>query len=478
MNWHWKELLPVDRYTVRAKDVLHDWDRKILTLLYQPLIGAFAYSLYLTLWSELEKDVYWSDENTHRYLMTLMDSPLNIIYQERKKLEAIGLLKTYKKKEEDGTVYLYELQPPMSPHAFFNNDVLSVYLYNRLGKSKYRQIRERFMLDNLDKNEYQEMTHAFDEVFSSLHHSEIVANFQSEISNVLELEKEKEIINRQNEVDLVLTKEHFDFDLLMTDLSAFIAPKELLTKEIKDTIVRLSFVYRIEPLQMSRILQQSIIHDDQINLDLFRKKVQEWYKIEHGSDPPSLGLRSQPLDLQTIKDKEPISEEEKVIKLFETKSPIELLESRSDGSKVPPADVKIIEGLLLDYQLQPGVVNVLIDFILTVNDMKLSKPLIDKIAGHWKRKNVKTVNEAMELARQEYKAKRTNFNENDKKQAKPKKSVQQRKDKLPKWLLEEKERDSSTNKKTEQKSEQDFEVKKQLFEQMLKQRLAEKNKEE
>ncbi|WP_096202724.1 replication initiation and membrane attachment family protein [Bacillus sp. FJAT-45350] len=480
MNWHWKELLPVDRYTVRTGDYLHEMDQKVLTLLYQPLIGAFAYSLYMTLWSELEKDSYWSDENNHRYLMTMMDAPLDLIYQERNKLEAIGLLKTFKKKEDESTVYLYELQPPMSSQAFFNNDVLSVYLYNRLGKNKFRQIRDRFMIEKIDKEEYSAVTRSFDEVFSSLHHSEIVANHQSELMQGLELDKQKEVIQRTAEDDITIENSQFDFDLMLHDLSSFVVTKEMITEEVREAIIRLSFVYRIDPLEMSRILQQSIIHDDEVDLALLRKRVQEWYKIEHGSEPPSLALRKQPLEYQTMIDKEPVTAEEKMIKHFETKSPLELLESRSAGAMVPLPDVKIVEVLLLDFQLPAGVVNVLIDYILTVNDMKLSKPLVDKIAGHWSRKNVKTVKEAMELARLE------NKKQQEYKQGKEKpkgtwtpKPKNVKKDKLPKWLIEENKKQTIEKKEEKsQKTSKDFAEKKLQFEMMLKQRMEEKQKRE
>ena len=52
----WMELLPIDRYKVSAKGLLHNYDRKVLTMLYQPLIGSRAFSLYMTLWGELEQD--------------------------------------------------------------------------------------------------------------------------------------------------------------------------------------------------------------------------------------------------------------------------------------------------------------------------------------------------------------------------------------------------------------------------------------
>ena len=171
MSWHWRELLPVDRYTVRTADYLTDMDQKVLVLLYQPLIGTIANGLYATLWAHLEKDQWTSPEQTHRHLMLMTELSLAQIFEERKKLEGIGLLKSYKRKQDSENQYLYELQPPMTPKQFFENDVLSVYLFNRLGKKQYRELRDRFSVDTVPMAEFQELTYSFDEVYTSLHHS-------------------------------------------------------------------------------------------------------------------------------------------------------------------------------------------------------------------------------------------------------------------------------------------------------------------
>ena len=41
-------ILPADTYTVVNKTVIKDLDRKLITMLYQPIIGYTATSLYFT----------------------------------------------------------------------------------------------------------------------------------------------------------------------------------------------------------------------------------------------------------------------------------------------------------------------------------------------------------------------------------------------------------------------------------------------
>ena len=58
---------------------------------------------------------------------------------------------------------------------------------------------------------------------------------------------------------------------------------------------------------------------------------------------------------------------------------------------------------MVNQKLMPGVINVLIDYVLKTHNMKLNKSLIETIAGQWKRKNIETVSEAIEECRKEHK---------------------------------------------------------------------------
>ena len=86
---------PADTYIVVNKSIITNEDRTILTMLYQPLIGPLPIMLYLSLWSDLDKIEIMSTEYTHHHLITNMQMTLKEIVDSRKKLEAIGLLKTF-----------------------------------------------------------------------------------------------------------------------------------------------------------------------------------------------------------------------------------------------------------------------------------------------------------------------------------------------------------------------------------------------
>ena len=86
---------------------------------------------------------------------------------------------------------------------------------------------------------------------------------------------------------------------------------------------------------------------------------------------------------------------------FETTSPYDFLCLKNHGGKPSRSDKLILEYLLLDLGLMPGVVNVLIDYVLRINNNKLTKNYVEAIASQWARSNVKTVTDAMTLAQKE-----------------------------------------------------------------------------
>jgi replication initiation and membrane attachment protein len=396
MTVHFQEVVPVDTYSVQSKGVLNEVDQNVLTLLYQPLIGAFAHSLYLTLWCEAKMN---HKSKKHQHLMNLTQFTLKDILSGRKKLEAIGLLKTLKKDGESSREYIYELQLPLSPKAFFTDGFLSIYLFNRLGQTKFNEIRESFLIPQADSSGFHDVTASFSDVFTSLHPSEMTSKSYSEINenvvseNVSFLEKGVQSKVRLGESD-------FDFEAMVNQISTFVVPKEVLTPKLKESIYKLAYIYQLEPMDMSRQIQNVYYSTGEINVENLRREIQKWYRFEHEEGLPVLALRTQPVHLKALQGMEPKSQEEELIKYFEEVSPFRLLEDYS-GTTPSEVDLKLVAYCMLDQNLTPGVTNVLLDYVLSGNDMKLAKGLIERIASHWARKKVQTVPEAMALARDE-----------------------------------------------------------------------------
>ncbi|WNB93182.1 DnaD domain protein [Bacillus sp. NEB1478] len=444
MTVHFQEVVPVDAYSVQSKGFLHEIDQKVLTLLYQPLVGAFAYSLYMTLWCEATIN---QQKKKHQHLMNLTQFSLKDILSGRKKLEAIGLLKTFKQDNEQAREYLYELQMPLSPKDFFTDGFLSIYLYNRLGQSRFIEVRDSFQVQFTDSSSFTDVTASFNEVFTSLHPSEMASKHFSEITENAET-SDRSLFDKGLKGKVYIVENTFDFEAMVNQISTFIVPKEVITPQLKEAIYKLAYIYQLEPIDMSRQIQNVYYSTGEISVENLRREVQKWYRFEHEEGLPVLALRTQPIPLKALQGMEPQTKEEELIKYFEEVSPYRLLEDYS-GTTPAEVDLKLVAYCMLDQNLTPGVTNVLLDYVLSGNDMKLAKGLIERISSHWARKKVQTVPEAMSLAREE-KRKYKDWQEKKSKtpgyyngkQQKP--SVQ-----LPDWLKQESSENNNSKNHTD-----------------------------
>ncbi|WP_347549338.1 DnaD domain protein [Pseudalkalibacillus hwajinpoensis] len=448
---HWKELLPVDTLQVEAAGLLHEYDRQVLTLLYQPLIGAEAYSLYMTLWSAHEQRENIATSMTHHNLLIMMRWDLKKVLEERRKLEGIGLLKTLLKNGDDPRHFTYELQPPLTPELFFNDGVLNIYLFNRLGRNRYNDLKQYFTVEKSDLTEYSDITASFNEVYDSLHPSEMAS-----LNSEEDLRAGENIEKRNENKGLVFTSSQFDFDVMNQHISDMIVSDRMLTNSVKKTIERLAFVYKIEPYEMGRIVEQAAIHHEELSNDLLRKEVSSWFALENRGKVPALQYRRQPASLQEFHTKEPTTEEEKAAQRYEQMTPYDILQRAAEGGKPSEADMKMVERIMDEQKLTPGVMNVLLDFILETQDKKLSKNYVEKFASHWARSKVKTVREAMNLAIKELEQPSKKKTGKQGNQGNPTRAA--RKDKVPEWISDQKEPDMSK----EERSEKQDQLKKML----------------
>lgn len=378
-------ILPADTFVVVNRTILNEYDRKIISMLYQPIIGSIATSLYYTLWADLDKTELLSMEYTHHHLMTSLRIKMDAIVTARKKLEGVGLLKTFVKKGNVNN-YVYEIYSPISASEFFNHPILNIVLYNNVGKKEYENLLKYFKVPRINLSSYEEITSSFNDVFESL-----PATTYDNLNEDL----------RVNKTGNIKIDKGFDFDMLISLVPSGVITNRTFSKEVKELINNLSFVYNMDANSMKSPILNSIKENGLIDKTLLRKNVRNYYRYENENKLPSLVYKSQPEYL-----KNPVGADDKrakMIYVFENTSPYNFLKGRSNGAKPSTRDLSLLESLLNDFKLNPGVVNVLIDYVLKINNKKLTRAYLETIASQWKRLNVETVEEAMKAAEKEYK---------------------------------------------------------------------------
>ena len=398
-------LLPADTYTVVNKTILTENDKVNLINLYEPIIGPLPISLYLTLWSDLDRTLTLSIEYNHHHLMTFLKNSLEEIREAREALEAVGLIKTYYKEGENINHYIYELYSPISAYEFFNHPILNIVLYNNIGVHEYNNLIKSYKKVSIKYDEYIDISNKFNETFKS----SVGAMFNNE--DIKERKSNKPVLSNL-----------IDFDAIKESIPNKVLNSQALNKKTKELINNLAFIYNLDTLKVSELIRLTIDENGLINKDTFIKEVRKYYEYNNGGSLPTVIYRTQPDYLKTPEGD--LSNTGKMIYIFENTTPYDFLKSKYKNNNPTPRDLKILEYLALELNMPPAVINVLIDYVLRINDNKLNKSYLDTIAGQWTRLGIKTAKDAMNQAKKEYKKK-------------PKKEI--KKDtKLPIWFDNEK----------------------------------------
>ena len=195
-------------------------------------------------------------------------------------------------------------------------------------------------------------------------------------------------------------KKDIDFSLLISSLPKSIITNNTFTNDIKELIINLSFVYDLGILELENIVRSSINEKGVISKVQLRKNARNYYQFENNMELPSLIYKSQPEYL--ISSNNGITKKDKMIHSFETLTPYQFLKGKQNNVEPSTRDLKLLENLIIDYELTPGVVNVLVDYVLKIKNSRLDKSYIETIASQWRRLNIKTVEEAVDVAQKEY----------------------------------------------------------------------------
>ncbi|ALC84752.1 helicase DnaB [Bacillus sp. FJAT-22090] len=417
MSMLYKELQPADMYMIRLPYSFSDYDRQLLTLLYQPLIGAEGISLYLTLWAdgELKSEEQWQ----HYQLMNLLGVSIGKIFQARIALEAIGLLRSWQKTENDTRIFYYELAAPLDAESFLKDPLLSMFLLNKIGEKAYKRLRSRFIQTPNWNDGFKDVSRTFMDVF------------KPSTKTVQPVPYNDAFESKSRNSALPFYFEEFDFTLLQDGLSEQLVPKSALTIEAKQVIAKLAFLYNLGPIEMQKVVILALDDDLHLSDARLKKACADYYKLTVSKKAPVIQNIAK-AKKSVSENSKPLTKEEELIHYLETTSPVTVLKDIANGKEPILADVQLANHLVSHYNMPVGVVNVLLQYVLLRTDMKLTKNYAEKIASHWMRKDVKTAKEAMELARNEHEQYLKWKNEGSKQKSYSKKPT--REEKVPDWF--------------------------------------------
>jgi replication initiation and membrane attachment protein len=441
----YKELQPVDAYKIRLLQPFSDYDRQLLTLFYQPLIGPGAMSLFMTLWADAERED--GREYNHYHLMNILTMPLGPVFEARISLEAIGLLRTYRKKDGDARLFVYELLPPLDAKAFFLDPLLSTFLFSKIGEQAYRSLRTRFTIDSSNDNGFEDISRTFLDVYTPVQQGYI-----------MDLAEDQQFVGRNEPEGVPFVNLDFDFDLLRSGLSEQMVPQSALAAVSKESIAKLAFLYSLTPLDMQKVIMMALDEDLKLPEDRLRKAAAEFYKMNVSKDAPVL---HKVYVKEAVKPATGLlSRDEELVHYLENTAPLEMLRD-INGKEPLTVDVKLAERLINTHGLSVGVVNVLLQYVHLRNDGKITNSYVERIASHWMNKKVESVKAALEMSRNEHDQYVKWKNEGQKSGSKRKPT---REEKVPEWFYKKEEKKTKSDNPVKSSSAIDEERRKLLEE--------------
>lgn len=357
-----------DFYEIRVASLITNMDRDSLLELYQPIIGAKATSLYLTLSTQNK-----SNEGSILKLQQLLKS-MQLTGSEflsaRHYLEAVGLIRTYESKQEDVRCYIYVIYSPKSPKAFFDDVLFKGLLILSVGEKEAKRLANKWKVNLTIPEEYHEVSASFLDVYKIDYDD---PSFRKEFGT--------QILGR----DHGRANLEFNYDLFFRYVSenSGIDTSSFKKKDMKE-ISRLATLFGLDEKHMAFIVIDEYISEGSIHLD-FEKITNHAEKELKYSHVPNVEKSKVSGD----------SELAQKIQLMEETAPAKFLQYLQQGTKPARSDIAIVNSLSKDYGFGNGIINVIVEYVLYKNSNVLSKNYAEKIASSLAREGVSTTVDAM-----------------------------------------------------------------------------------
>lgn len=365
-----------DLYRVEVHYPLDDVQNDMLYYLYQPIIGSNSIQLYMMLHVEGKRMARFLKPVSMSRLVSFLSLSLLDIEKGLRSLEAIGLLKTFVKYEQDITQYVYQLQSPLSLKAFFKNQILLSLLQESLSLEDFQRTIQYFQIHTEDLSQYEDITSHFQDVFT--------INHRKRNGRMLKIkENTKEVLQQ----DVVV---NYDIELLYKCLADYQIHKSKLSKDDITYITQLAVVYSIDALTLAGMVKDAM-ESKGLNRQLLKTAIKKYFEMDQASSLKEV-YHKQPLQYQTQQ-----SQSSPLIlhmKYLDKITPYDLLKEKQGGSEPVFHDLKIVETLMVQLGLKPAVVNVLIEYVLGKNNNRLSKSYCETIGSSFARKKIETAMDA------------------------------------------------------------------------------------
>ena len=364
-----------DYLEVKLNSLIADYDNETLTNLYQPIIGYASLAVYFTLVSEAKNQSLTSIISHYQILNRLQMAPGDFI-SARKKLEGVGLLKTFLEENNGSKIYHYNIFAPKTPYKFFDDTLLFGMLIKAIGDVDANRFKMIYRV-----NEQEEKGKDISSSFIDAYQPDF-----NDPSFMKALDRSNAIGRRGGKIN-----SEFNYDLFFNSLSEISQIKsDAFTKKDMKEIERLAALNWIDEAtaanMVAEIYDPSAGKGKHVDFDRLAKMFQEHINYMYFSNKRPLNETNTNSGSSRLAGK---------INMMENYPPKVFLAYLQNGGQPAMLDLAIVDSLSKKFRLTNAVINVVIDYVLTTNNNILSRPLCEKIGGSLAREGITTAIDAM-----------------------------------------------------------------------------------
>lgn len=386
---------PKKHYFIANTVPLFPSDLKVLTKLYQPLVGAMAVSLYQTLIQNYSYDQLLAQTNTLYQLQEMLDCSLEQLFSALHKLEATGLVRTFLSKNIHMELLVFRLQKVPSSSEFFATSLLSSLLREKVGDLTFQTLSQEFA--QITKSQQrkietdQEVSASFFEVFTLPEAEAITPSDEVQQAAIDNQDAKLAPANvaDQDQVDWQLMADLFDRNQ--------ISPSDL--KQYKFELASLMNLYGLSEAEMVDELLPTLKGGHHIDMQAVKRDLLANWRGVH-NDQRTQAYFKQPEEKAGLSEAQKsalakvkgLTEADRAILVEVNRyAPMRYLEHlrAQRGGKVLTNERYIIKDLKDQWGMADNLINLLLHTALVdMDNSTLNRNLVEKTANDWMQNQV------------------------------------------------------------------------------------------
>ncbi len=330
-------------------------DFKVLALLYQPLLGIDAHSLFITFYQLNHKTII--SEYTHQQLFDLLSLRQSDFLKMRNKLEALNLLEVY----QNIDTYVYTLKTPLTAKQFLLDTVFGSYLQSEIGEKNVDMIASLFKIEIPNLEGFTNITKPFDSMY--------------EFKSLNLLKFDYEFAGRKQNGGSHIGYQ-FDFNQFVEHLPERLKNSQLLNQKLQTQISKIAFVYQFGIEDMVEIYMEASKSKQTVNFQALNHKAKRHYETKN----------------QTLSIKEKDIPKTELIKTL----PPQVIIQKYSKMDLQGLALSTATLLIERNHVDPGIINVILMLVLKQKDGVLpGLKYMETVLHDWLNRGIQTTEDAL-----------------------------------------------------------------------------------